>query len=62
MGNGGWGEASSLRRFSASQYHGGDAGWSSNRRSSGKSPEPARKEGLEGTEGATLRGLHDMAS
>ena len=26
MGNGGWGEASSLRHFSASESHGGDAG------------------------------------
>ena len=56
MGNGGWGEASSLRHFSASESHGGDAGWSPNRRSSGKSPQPSRKEGLEGTEEATLRG------
>ena len=62
MGNGGWGEASSLRHFSALESHGGDTGWSPNRRSSGKSPQPSRKEGLQGTEEATLRGLDDMAS
>ena len=62
MGNGGWGEASSLRHFSASESHGGDAGRSPNRRSSGKSPQPSRKEGLEGTKEATLRGVDDMAS
>ena len=62
VGNKVWGEASSLRHFSASESHGGDAGWSPNRRSSGTSPQPSRKEGLEGTEEATLRGLDDMAS
>ena len=51
-----------LRHFSASDSHAGDAGWSPNRKSSGKSPQPSRKEGLEGTEEATLRGLDDMAS
>ena len=61
MGNGGWGEASSLRHFPASQSHDGDAGWSPNRGSSGKSPQ-AVPEGPEGTEEATLRGLDDMAS
>ena len=56
MGKEGWGEAKSLRHFPASESHGGDAGWSPNRRSSGKSPRPSRKEGLKGTEEATLRG------
>ena len=62
VGNGGWGEASLLRHFSASESHGGDVCWSPNRRSSGKSPQPSRKEGLEGTKEATLRGLDDMPS
>ena len=62
VGNGGSGEANSPRHFSALESHGGDAGWSPNRKSSGKSPQASRKEGLEGTEEATLRGLDDMAS
>ena len=62
VGNGGWGEASSPRHFSASESNGGDARWSPNSRSPGKSPQPSRKEELEGTEKATLRGLDDMAS
>ena len=63
VGNGGWGEASSLRDFSASESHGGEGGWSPNRNSSGRSPQPhSRNEGLEGTEEATLRGLDDMAN
>ena len=62
VGNGGWGEASSLRHFSASESHGGDGGWSPNRKSSGRSPQPhSGNEGLEGAEEATLRGLDDMA-
>ena len=56
MGNGGWGEASSLIHFSASESHGGDAGWSPNRRSSGKSPQPSRKEGLEGNRRGHAKG------
>ena len=60
---GGWGEASSLRHFSASESPGGDGGWSPNRKSSGTSPQPhSRKEGPEGREEATLRGLDDMAN
>ena len=62
VGNGGWGEAISLRHFLASQSHGGD-GRSPNRNSSGRSPQPhSGNEGLEGTEEATLRGLDDMAN
>ena len=63
VSNGGWGEASSLRHLSASESHGGDGGWSPNRKSSGRSPQPhSRNEGLDGTEEATLRGLDDMAN
>ena len=63
VSNGGWGEASSLRHFSASESHGGDGGWSPNRKSSGRYPQPhSGNEGLEGTEEATLRGLDDMAN
>ena len=65
VSNGGWGEASSLTHFSASESHGGDGVWFPNRKSSGKSPQLhslSRKEGLEGTEEATLRGLDDMAT
>ena len=63
VSNGGWGEASSLRHFSASESHGGEGGWSPNRNSSGRSPQPhSGNEGLEGTEEATLRGLDDMAN
>ena len=62
VSNGDWGDASSLGHFSAPESHGGDGGWSPNRRSSGKSPQPhSGKEGLEGTEEATLRGLDDRA-
>ena len=60
---GGWGEASSLRHFSASQSRGGDGGWSPNRRSSSRSPQPrSGNEGLEGTEESRLKGLDDMAN
>ena len=62
VSNGGWGEASLLRHLSASQSHGGNGGWSPNRRSSGRSPQPhssSRKEGLEGIEEARLRGLDE---
>ena len=63
VSNGGWGEASSLRHFSASESHGGDGGWSPNRKSSGRSPQPhSGNEGLEGAEEATLRGLDDRAN
>ena len=63
VSNGGWGEAGSLRHFSASESHGGDGGWSSNCKSSGRSPQPhSGNEGLEGTEEARLRGLDDMAN
>ena len=63
VSNGGWGEASSLRHFSASESHGGDGGWSPNCKSSGRSPQPhSGNEGLEGTGEATLRGLDDIAN
>ena len=63
VGNGGWGEASSLRHFSASESHGGEGGWSPNRNSSGRFPQPhSGNEGLEGTEEAMLSGVDDMAS
>ena len=63
VSNGGWGEASSLRHFSASDSHGGDGGWSPNRKSSGRSPQPhSGNEGLEVAEEATLRGLDNMAN
>ena len=63
VGNGGWGEASSLRHFSASESHGGEGGWSPNRNTSGRSAQPhSGNEELEGTEEATLRGLDDMAN
>ena len=51
VNNGSCGEASWPRHFSASEFHGGDRGWSPNRKSSGKSPQPhasSRNEGLEG--------------
>ena len=61
--NAGWGEATLLRHFSASESHGGDWSWSPNRRSSGRSPQPhSGKERLEGTEEARLRGRDDMAN
>ena len=63
VSSGGWGEASSLRHFSASESHGGEGGWSPNRRSSGKSPKQhSGSEGLEGKEEARLRGLDHMAN
>ena len=63
VSNGVWGEASSLRHFSASESHGGDGGWSPNPKSSGRSPQPhSGNEGLEGAEEATLRGLDDVAN
>ena len=64
VSNGGWGEASSLRRFSASKSHGGDGGWSPNRKSSGRSPQPhSGNQGLGGgAEEATLWGLDEMAN
>ena len=63
VSNGGSGEASSLKHFSASESHGGIGGCSANRKSSGRSPQPhSGNEGLEGAEEATLRGLDDMAN
>ena len=63
VSNGGSGEATSLRHFSASESHGGNGGWSPNRKSSGTSPQPhSGNEGLEEAEEATLKGLDDMAN
>ena len=62
VSNGGWGEASSVRHFSASEFL-GDGGWYPNRKSSGRSPQPhSGNEGLEGTEEARLRGLDEIAN
>ena len=63
VSNGGWGEASSLRHFSASESHGGDGGLVSKPQELRQIPRPhSGKEGLEGTEEARIRGLDDMAS
>ena len=63
VSDGGWGEAGSLRHFSASESNGGDGGWSPNRKSSSRFPKPhSGNEGMEGTEEARLRGLDDMAN
>ena len=63
VSNGGWGEASSLRHIWALESHGADGGWSQNRKSAGRSPQPhSGNKGLEGTEEATLRGLDNMAN
>ena len=65
VSNGGWAEASWLRRLSALESHCGDRGCSPNRSSSGRSSQPhssSRKEGLEGTKESRRRGLDDMAS
>ena len=59
------GEANSVRHLSASESHGGDGGWYLNCKSCGRSPQPqssSHKEGLEGSEEATLMGLDEMAS
>ena len=60
---GGRASPTAATHFSASKSHGGDGGWSPNRKSCGRSPQPhSGNEGLEGAEEATLRGLDDMAN